>query len=394
MKSKTVNSHISLLIIVIAFTATCSAQQIWPGLEKGKYDVGYKIEQLYDASRNFKISPDSPVIQRPMQISIWYPAEAGPLDSHRQFQEYYWDHVSRFDFRASSLQKRNEELQEFLDLIKKNGGKEEKARRIFASYCMAITKAEHAPGRFPLVLYLPGRNSSAVSNSPLCEYLASNGFVVAAISSQGDKQPDVNGTKEGFDVLLKDLAFLREDLSLKSYVDKQKIALIGHSFGGMCATLYALDHDVDAVVNLDGSNFAPGWQALFHSFPNTIKPQLKAAYFHLMSDPPANSGFDHDTSFFDKLKANAILGKIKGFGHGDYMGMLSIFYLQAGMKPTMFPSDDMSFIGPGYANCSRVILALLNLKLQGIEDKSGMLKVNTDKLDTLKKGDLIILESR
>jgi dienelactone hydrolase len=392
--SKKLNIHILTCILILSFSIMLSAQEIWPGLEKGKYDVGYSIEQLYDASRNFKLTDSSPVIQRPMQISIWYPAEKGPLESFRLYQEYFWDHVSRYDFKATSLEVRNREMNEFFEYIKNNEGNLDKAKRIFASTTIAINDADHAAGRFPLIIYSPGRNSSAVNNSQLCEYLASHGFVVAAVSSTGADKPDVGRDASAFNGLLEDLAFVKEHMSLKNYVDKNKVGLIGHSFGGMSITLYALKEDVDAVVNLDGSNFAPGWQSLFYSFPQSKSPEMKAAYLHLMSDPPADSGFEHETRFFKQLKNNAILAKIKGFGHGDYLGMIAAIYLKAEMKPSMFASDDMSFIGPGYANCSKAILAFLNEHIKGITPGKDVFLVNTDKYNSLDKGDLVILQRK
>lgn len=394
MKGIKTTSSLLIVFSIAFFSTLASAQEFWPGLEKGEYDVGYSREQVYDASRNFRIDEKSPVIQRPMQISIWFPAVKGELDSYRQFQEYYFDLINSFDFKVSGLVARQAALKEYLDYIVKNKGDLEKAKKMFARLAPAITDADHAPGKFPLVIYAPGRNSPAIDNSHLCEYLASHGFVVAAVSSQGKNSPDVTGDKEGFEALIQDIAFVREHASLKKFVDKKIVAIIGHSFGGMSATLYALKNPVSAIVNLDGSNFAPGWQGLFNSLSADKGENLKGAYLHFMSDPPADSGFDHKTSFFQKLQCPAILAKIKGFGHEDYLGMIARFYLHTGMVPSMFPKEDMSFVEEGYGDLCHAIRIFLELHLKNKPDSGNFLQKTNKETSEVKDGDLLILEAK
>ena len=49
------------------------SEVLWAGLEPGSYQVGYRVEQRIDSSRTFA---DTAGGQRPMQISLWYPASS------------------------------------------------------------------------------------------------------------------------------------------------------------------------------------------------------------------------------------------------------------------------------------------------------------------------------
>lgn len=245
---------------------------------------------------------------------------------------------------------------------------------------------------------LPGA-TAATNNYILCEYLASHGYVVAAVGSQGVNRPDVSGDISGFEALLKDMEFLREHTSLKSFVDKKKVAIIGHSFGGMSATLYSCKNKVDAVINFDGSNFAIGWQNLFKSFEYAKPENMSAAYMYLMSDPPTDSGFNHETFFMNGLKEKAVLAKIKGFGHGDYMSYYAALEYFAGVIPPMFPKDDMNFIATGFKHVCYSSKAFLDIHVKKGKEISGNLMdgyfLQRAQADlAFNNGDFILVESK
>src|SRR5580704_18304298 len=49
----------------------------------------------------------------------------------------------------------------------------------------AIRDAPMKAGHFPVVIYAPSLNAPATENIELCEYLASNGYIVMASPSMG-----------------------------------------------------------------------------------------------------------------------------------------------------------------------------------------------------------------
>ncbi|GEM49332.1 alpha/beta hydrolase family protein [Deinococcus cellulosilyticus] len=142
-----------------------------------------------------------------------------------------------------------------------------------------------APGRFPLVILSHGMASTPFVNTTLAEELASQGFVVAAVTHPysalfavlGDQvvfrtdgadlypDPTLTDPVEQFldrqqqyervqEVWIKDLRFLIQKLpvasAVRNHVDARSIAVVGHSFGGVAALRVA--SEVQAAINMDG----------------------------------------------------------------------------------------------------------------------------------------------
>ena len=68
---------------------------LWPGLEPGPHAVGYRVEHLYDSSRTFPGTPES---ERPVQISLWYPASSVEGHSPARWKDYFLSAATEIDF--------------------------------------------------------------------------------------------------------------------------------------------------------------------------------------------------------------------------------------------------------------------------------------------------------
>lgn len=69
------------------------------------------------------------------------------------------------------------------------GWLEEPQKAQYAASTLAVRDAAPASGSFPVVIYAPSYAESAHENLDLCEYLASQGYVVIASRSLGARMP-------------------------------------------------------------------------------------------------------------------------------------------------------------------------------------------------------------
>ena len=225
--------------------------------EPGPYAVGLNIVQQYDYSRAYKARidrltglPSEGEISRPIQTLIWYPAKVGGK------QTTYFDYV-RTTATEENFDLSNDEIDHRAnDWLKTRTGdtsaaqvKEEASRAMWA-----IQDAEPISGKFPLVVYAPSFSASAHENADLCEYLASQGYVVVASANMGKSSRLMTGDLEGVEAQAGDIAYLIGYAHTLPQADTAQIAVIGFSWGGISNVFAAAkDRRIKALVTLDGS---------------------------------------------------------------------------------------------------------------------------------------------
>jgi tetratricopeptide (TPR) repeat protein len=111
------------------------------------------------------------------------------------------------------------------------------------------------PGKFPVVVYASSYQASSIENFALLEYLASNGFVVISSPSRGtDTKWLEGGTTKDMETQSSDVGFLLREIHKHQYIDGDRIALMGFSFGGISNVITAMKNKkIDALVSLDGT---------------------------------------------------------------------------------------------------------------------------------------------
>lgn len=110
-------------------------------------------------------------------------------------------------------------------------------------------------GPFPLVLVAQGNGESVIDQVVLCEYLASQGYVVATTPSPTRETPLEREDQVGefAERQADDLAAAIGVLAASLPVNGDDVALVGHSFGARSALLLAMrDPRIRALVSLDG----------------------------------------------------------------------------------------------------------------------------------------------
>lgn len=233
-----------------------AAPPLWDRLVSGPYGVGLKTLFRYDSSRTWKVTraydgrfpPDTD--GRPVQINVWYPANPISLDPKMNFVDYVNQSASdQFSQFNSIMRQRNRD--DAVGSVSRDNIPDMQKMEMFAR-----RGVQPAPGRFPVVLYFGGLNAPINSNVVLAEYLASHGYVFASISLIGpsNEQTFQSRTPDDFEASVRDMEFAWFVLQEEEYVDKARMAVVGHSVGAIEAVILGLrNSNVSVVVGLDGT---------------------------------------------------------------------------------------------------------------------------------------------
>ena len=218
----------------------------------GAYAVGLKVVEQYDTSRTWGPAVDmlgKPAAgerDRPLQTFIWYPAEktaATPMTVGD-----YWSLL------ASETSFDKPHLWEGWDSWKTG------LAGAMKDPLWSVRDARPATGRFPIVIYAPSYGNMAWENADLCEYLATNGYIVVATGALGAVERPMTGDLAGINAQARDISFLVGYAQSLPNADAAEVAVAGFSWGGI-SNLFAAAHDdrIKALVALDGSmRYYPG----------------------------------------------------------------------------------------------------------------------------------------
>ncbi len=247
----------AVCLSLIGFLPLAHAQTADIKLERGAHGVGFRVLQQYDHSRVYKMRFD--VITgkrvegeraRPVQTLVWYPsAQTGaPI----AYSEYLRSAVTEEDFTLSP----QEVDKRAAAWVRERGGRMDKEllARELRKTSWAIRDAAPAAGKFPVVLYAPSLGGPAHENVELCEFLASQGYVVLSSASIGARTRAMTDDLEGLEAQAADIAFLLASAYAMPQADTARVGVVGFSWGGLANVIAAARDDrIGAVVSLDGS---------------------------------------------------------------------------------------------------------------------------------------------
>ena len=195
---------IILSILILSTDAIFSQNEVWNFLDKGTYNVGFKYFSLYDSSRTIH----NPEGYRPVQVSIWYPAEISDAES-MIYKDYFLLSAQEKNFNISDAYK-DSAIIKYKSLLAQNGISDKAANEWFNTTMLAVKDAKPKTGKYPLVVVAQGNFHSAHHQSFLCEFLASNGYVVVTTPSQtriSGLLTDASQAVESADEQVKDMKF-------------------------------------------------------------------------------------------------------------------------------------------------------------------------------------------
>jgi dienelactone hydrolase len=250
--------HRILLVLLWTAAGAAGAANFSSPNAPGTYGVGFRVAQQYDHARVFRHKTDltsgAPATgerARPLQTLIWYPSKktAGK-------QLHYGDYLRSAATETTFARTDAEVGQDVATGLSDNYANlnADQSRSETGQTMLAVRDAAPAAGKFPVVIYAPGSSSAAHENADLCEYLASQGYIVLASASMGVNTRGMTIDLEGAEAQAADISFLAGYGAALPQADGSRIAVVGYSFGGLANVLAAARDDrIGALVALDGS---------------------------------------------------------------------------------------------------------------------------------------------
>ena len=227
-----------------------AATDPWSGdFSYGPYAVGFRITEL---TRQGSEGP------RTIELSAWYPAEAGPGGTEMRVADYF-----RTVLREGQLLE-TEGLSEAPGFVAAMTGtpsalSSERASAGLERTVGARLNAEAATGPFPVVLW-SSRHATVLAQAPIAELLASHGFVVATAWSSDPPLAFLWEDRSSVDKLAtieahtRDLVRALEELREDPTVDGENVVVMAWSYGGQTAArMQEREPAVRGVVALDAN---------------------------------------------------------------------------------------------------------------------------------------------
>ncbi len=182
---------------------------------------------------------------------------------------------------------------------------------------------KEVPDRFPVIVLCPGVEARLDVYMILTRYLSGHGFIVATFPSSG------NQYTYGREIYRWEFRELQQEY-LKiaatkagnmNIADPDRMAVMGHSYGGPAAILFALsDEKVDAVVSLDGTDVCADYTArMAEQFPAYNPANLRDPFLLILADASYCTGGKRSLDFFEGITgADACIVELFKFRHEHF----------------------------------------------------------------------------
>ncbi|MEK7729262.1 MAG: dienelactone hydrolase family protein, partial [candidate division KSB1 bacterium] len=336
--------------LVLMFCLPLRAQEfpLFGALKPGPHAVGFKTELTFDYSRTFntpKYNYEGEFQKgeraRDMAIAVWFPAAKPNKPAYMRFEEYFFPPTGEI-----SEQQKAAARQGLQNSPMGQNVAPEKFGQILNTLTAVVKNATPQTGAFPMLVLAQGFGLPANSHAAMCEYLASHGYIVASCPSRGAAGNQMTFDLVGVETQARDLEFIIGFLRNFPNVDKDKLGVMGFSFGGLpAATLAMRNTEVDACLSLDSAIGNNGGYALLFRSPFFKPAAVRAAFMHMTPmavDATAPNAPVADRNFYRALKFS---GKywlaLQGQRHFDFTTIGAV----ASIAP-----EYASFAGPKQGN--------------------------------------------
>lgn len=311
-------------LTVLFVTIACSQPK------QEDYPIGFNVLRTTDTSRLYKTNSKTTdyLHYRPLDIDVWYPAQAVSVDSLLTFGDFLRLLEKRANYYTASTVSTGYATQ-LADYLCK-GMKCSDTTRLLNYKTNSYRNAQPAQGKFPLIVYLASYNGMGHENYALVEEWVKKGFVVVSINSIGRYPGDMTMKKEDLLEQVNDALYSINYLKSNPSIDFSKIGVTGYSWGGLAGSLVANKiRQAACLVSLDGSEFhhygVPEEDADFEDIvnsPSFERMSISIPYLRLEQSPiAAKSGKDSVYNFLMKTSGEKQVIKIDSASHEDFSCM-------------------------------------------------------------------------
>lgn len=344
-----------LLLFVCQFGYSQKLQEMF-SLKQGKYKVGFTIIHEKDQSRVNKGK------SRALNIAVWYPTKS-KATNYLKYQDYLVLRATEDSVGKVTPSQRLKDA--FLNYFKKDVSKRNGRVSFLDSLYQFDVASIDAPtplvGNHPILIYFAGFENPSFENSVMFEYLASHGYVVYSLPSNG-VGARMTYDKEGLNAQVQDVAWLFNYVKVKrnKYTKSKKTGLIGFSWGGLASAI-ALNKGVgvDAFISLDGSF------SYVMNTPKEILPNFGTTDVNVPSLCLLPWGDHQDFAFVRTLKDVHIF-KLQNIGHRNLTSDAILLKDIPGSKEMQtFYKQKKAGLKEGYSFVCKVSKAFLDIKLKG-----------------------------
>jgi hypothetical protein len=384
IKLRMVVQPVYCIFLLMCGTAYCQTFPQWGRLEPGPYAVGYTVMQKIDHSRTFGPRTDLPNRitlddhPRPIQINVWYPAVKNDSIERMKYEGYVeWIGVIGKTHTLNDDAKKTGR-DEFTKYFSSFGTPKEKIVQLMNTVTAAIKNGIHEKGLFPLILFAPGIGDSPVMHTIICEYLASQGYIVASVPSMGWAMREMFPTASCVETQTRDLEYTMTVMREYPSVDIRRIGAVGFSLGSCSALILAMRNiDLDAVVSLDGSIGFKDRITLVKESPfyNPVNVRIPFLHLNVMGNKR------NDLVIIDSMRSSlrTIIG-IKGIGHMNFTSIGMVAGIIPGFLRSIEPNAKL-----GYETICRYTCYFLNAYIKD-EKKDIRFLQNTAQENNLPAG--------
>ncbi len=250
-------------------------------MEYGEYPVGFKTLFTTDNSRenvpyadwNGKLYAEGNASEgRKLPIHIWYPASSkSKLLPYAHFVHLMTRQTEEGLKEGSTVLAKKIFAYQVDQLKGEDGFTMVQLDTLLALKTNASLNTDPIQQKFPLVIFPNG--SSPAYQSVLCEYLASHGFVVAAVALKGEFSHVMGTSVKGLETATSDLQFALGQLLKLPHVDKKEVALIGNAMASsVCTSLASRNKKIKALISLEGGLLSEFEQDILNG-TNFYEPQ-------------------------------------------------------------------------------------------------------------------------
>jgi dienelactone hydrolase len=340
-----------IVFSVLAVGISAQSPVVSVAVDRGPHPFGFRMIVERDQSRPWLGPAVEGESGRQMPIAVWYPAGGRP--SPLTLREY----VLISDHAVAGV--RPIDPDRVIDAFVTEAVTSKRHTRgslesLLNATLTATADVPPAVGRFPLVMFA---HASVHTAAVMAEFVASQGFVVAAVQSRGAAEIPYRLSRENLDSMVADHDFAAARLQRDDRVAGGPIGVIGMSNGSIAGMALQLKRPVAAVVSLDGGIGENAGGTYLNERSSDRPRAFTAPLLHFYVTENAYLNLDHIRSYAASPRTLVIT---RGLRHADFLA-----YPAFDAVAPLFSGDASADALPGYTWINRYTSRFLDAHMKG-----------------------------